>query len=85
MKRWWLLLASVLLALALASVVSAEEAPRGLTWEGGKLYYYQDDGTLFTEGYKEVTQDGVTRYYYFQTDGTAFTGSTPTFKEDKNR
>ena len=47
---------------------------QGLVSENGKLYFYNDDGTLFTDGYKVVTVDGKRVYYYFQEDGILYTG-----------
>ena len=47
---------------------------QGLVTENGNTYFYNEDGTLFTGGYKEVTVEGITKYYFFQEDGTAFTG-----------
>lgn len=46
---------------------------QGITEENGYIYFYNEDGTLFTDGYKEVTVDGAAKYYFFQEDGTAFT------------
>lgn len=51
---------------ALCFAVGAEpEVKQGLVEENGKLYFYQDDGTAFTGGYKVITQDGKRTYYYF--------------------
>jgi len=47
---------------------------QGLVTENGNTYFYNEDGTLFTGGYKEVTVEGITKYYFFQEGGTAFTG-----------
>lgn len=58
---------------------------QGLVEEKGALYYYNDDGTLFTDGYKEVTVDGITHYYFFQEDGTAFTGGYKVIERDGKR
>ena len=61
-------------------------APKqGLVEENGAIYFYQEDGTLFTDGYKAVTTDGTTRYYYFQEDGTAFTGGYKVITRNGNR
>lgn len=62
-----------------------EPVRNGLTVEDGKIYYYNEDGTLFTEGYKEVTVDGSTYYYFFQEDGTAFTGGYKPFSKNGTR
>lgn len=61
------------------------EAPlvrEGLVAENGNIYFYNEDGSLFTDGYKEVAVDGVTKYYFFQEDGTAFTGGYKAFTKD---
>ena len=57
----------------------------GLSTENGKICFYNEDGTLFTEGYKEVTVDGVTKYYFFQEDGTAFTDGYKAFSKNGTR
>ena len=68
---------------ALCFAVGAEpEVKQGLVEENGKLYFYQDDGTAFTGGYKVITQDGKRTYYYFQEDGTAYTDGYLTFAVD---
>ncbi|MBR5570196.1 MAG: hypothetical protein IKW10_04800, partial [Oscillospiraceae bacterium] len=41
---------------------------QGLVVENGNTYFYNEDGTLFTEGYKQVTVDGEDYYYFFQED-----------------
>ena len=47
---------------------------QGITEENGKIYFYNEDGTLFKEGYKEVSDSNNNiKYYYFQDDGSAFT------------
>lgn len=46
---------------------------RGLVTENGCIYYYNEDGTLFTEGYLEVDSGETTDYYYFLPNGQAFT------------
>lgn len=57
-----------------------EPAPKqGLLEENGFIYYYKEDGTPFTGGYKEVAVDGIVRRYFFQEDGTAFTGGYKPF------
>ena len=43
---------------------------QGLIQENDGTYYYNEDGTLFTGGYKAVGSD----YYFFLSDGSAFTG-----------
>ena len=63
-----------------------ESTPKqGLVVENGKIYFYNEDGTLFTGGYKEITTDGVTHYYYFQEDGSAFTEGYKPFTKDGTR
>ncbi len=53
---------------------SSESAKKqGLLTENGNVVFYNDDGTLFTGGYKEVTTAGKTDYYFFKDNGTAFT------------
>lgn len=47
--------------------------PQGLVHRDGKTYFYNDDGTLFTGGYKPVDLDGKRLYYYFTEDGSAYT------------
>jgi len=50
--------------------VETEPAPRqGLVAENGGLYFYNQDGTLFTGGYKELNGD----HYFFLPNGQAFT------------
>lgn len=46
---------------------------QGLTEVDGKIFFYNDDGSLFTDGYKAVETDGQVSFYYFQEDGAAFT------------
>lgn len=95
---WWnLVLVSVLVCLAfiaapaVAAAEDTSEPPedvtvrQGLSVENGNTYYYNEDGTLFTGGYKEVTVDGVTYYYFFQEDGTAFTGGYKAFTKNGTR
>lgn len=77
-------LALCLLFLA-APPVRAEGVSQGITAQEGCIYYYNEDGSVFTDGYKEVVVDGVTRYYYFQEDGTAFTGGYKAFTKDGQR
>ena len=48
--------------------VDSEDVPpvkQGLWVEDGNTYYYNEDGTLFTGGLKEVTVDGITERYFF--------------------
>lgn len=45
---------------------------QGLTIENENTYYYNEDGTLFTGGIKEVAVGDTTDYYFFQEDGKAF-------------
>ncbi len=52
---------------------ATEPAKQGLVTEDGKTYFYNEDGTLFTQGYKVVTVDGKRAYYYFTEDGSAYT------------
>lgn len=49
------------------------QTPKGLVNEGGKIYFYNDDGTLFTGGLKQIKNGSKTDYYFFQEDGSAFT------------
>lgn len=52
-----------------------EEPPaiqQGLVKEHDVICYYNADGTLFTDGYKEVTTGTSTDYYYFLRNGHAF-------------
>ncbi len=59
---------------------------QGLIEEDGKIYFYNEDGTLFKEGYKEVKDaDNNIKYYYFQEDGTAFTDGYKAFTKDGKR
>lgn len=60
-------------------------AKLGLTVENGNIYFYNKDGTLFVDGYKEVTVDGITKYYYFQKDGSAFTEGYMPFNKNGKR
>lgn len=69
----------LIFALVLGGCQKAEEAPeetqplkQGLVEENGGLYYYNEDGTLFTGGYKALTDGGETAYYYFTETGKAF-------------
>lgn len=55
------------------STVSAETAPaarQGLAEENGYLYFYNQDGTRFTDGYKELDNGDI---YFFLPSGQAFT------------
>lgn len=45
---------------------------QGLLSENGGIYYYNEDGTSFTGGYKEITAESGTDYYYFLPNGRAF-------------
>ena len=70
----------LLLSLVLGGCQKAQEVPeetqplkQGLIAENGGLYYYNEDGTMFTGGYKEITDGGETAYYYFTDTGRAFT------------
>lgn len=54
----------------------------GLVEENGKLYYYSEDGSLFKNGYKEVTVNGKTQYYYFTEDGSAYTNGYKQFTKN---
>ena len=47
--------------------------PVGLTEQDGNLYFYNEDGSVWT-GLKTVETEGETAVYYFQEDGAAFTG-----------
>lgn len=57
----------------------------GLTEENGKIVYYNEDGTCFTSGYKEIVVNGIVKYYYFQEDGSAFTEGYKAFVKDGKR
>lgn len=62
--------------ITLVSSAAPADAPalkQGLITESGHTYFYNQDGTLFTDGYKELTTDGQTRVYYFLPNGQAFT------------
>lgn len=62
-----------------------EPVKSGVVAENGQIYFYNEDGTVFNGGYKEVsTEDGV-KYYFFQEDGTAFTGGYKPFQKDGKR
>lgn len=58
---------------------------QGLVEEDGNIYYYNEDGSAFTGGYKEITVDGATQYYYFQEDGTAFNKGYKPFSKNGKR
>ena len=53
--------------------VAAPAAKQGLVTENGHLYFYNEDGTLFTGGYKELSNGDTTDYYYFLPSGQAYT------------
>lgn len=75
------------LLIAMSPSVSAdpidEPIKQGLVTEDGKIYFYNDDGTLFNEGYKVIEQNGKRTYYYFQEDGSAFTDGYLSFTVDE--
>lgn len=48
-------------------------AKRGLVTENGHIYFYNEDSTLFTGGYKELRSGETTDYYYFLANGQAYT------------
>lgn len=45
---------------------------QGLAVENGDTYFYNEDGSLFTGGYKEVSTETGTDYYYFLPNAKAF-------------
>ena len=45
---------------------------QGLVTENGSICFY-DGGSLFTGGYKEISDGETTDYYYFLPNGQAFT------------
>ena len=51
----------------------APASRQGLVAENGAFYYYNEDGSLFTGGYKELAGAASTDYYYFLRNGQAFT------------
>ena len=55
---------------------------QGLVEENGFLYFYNDDGTLFTQGYKVIETDGNCDRYYFLGNGQAFTSGYKTVEID---
>lgn len=65
--------------------VTQPTVKRGITEENGKIYFYNEDGTTFKEGYKEVTVDGKIKYYFFQEDGSAFTAGYKPFTKNGKR
>lgn len=84
----WILIPLILLALFIFGIMphwnaALQEDPavtetqppvrQGLVKENGALYYYNNDGTPFTGGFKKLTVDGTVNTYFFQEDGTAFT------------
>ena len=58
-----------------------DDVKQGLVEEDGFIRFYQEDGTLFTDGYKAVTIDGKRQYYYFLENGNAFTGGYIHFEQ----
>ena len=55
------------------NIAPAETVPatrQGLVEENGSLYFYNQDGTRFTDGYKELDNGGI---YFFLPSGQAFT------------
>ncbi len=81
---------AIIFALIPTFVITSAAKPefnkRGLVEEDGKIYYYNEDGSLFTDGYKEVeTLLGKTYYYYFEEDGAAFTDGYKVFTKDNKR
>lgn len=68
---------------------AGEEEPEpqktGIVREDGRIVFYQEDGTLFKDGFKEVTSEEGTEYYWFDADGTAFTGGYKSFTRDGKR
>lgn len=73
-----------LFAMLLMSACGGSDSDKkqGLMTENGNIVFYNDDGTLFTDGYKEVTTAGKTDYYFFKDNGTAFTSGYKTVKID---
>ena len=85
MRRWVLLgVGLCLVALVIFGVVTLRSSG-GLRTEKGSVYFYSEDGTLFNQGLKEVTNLGTTDYYFFQESGTAFTGGYKAIERDGKR
>ena len=65
---------------------SSPTITQGINEIDGKIYFYNEDVTPFTDGYKEVAdENNNVKYYYFQEDGTAFTGGYKAFTKDGKR
>lgn len=60
-------------ARGIPAEIQTPASQQGLVAEDGTFYYYNEDGSLFTDGYKEVAGDTSTDYYYFLRNGQAFT------------
>ena len=80
-----LTLVTLLCMAAFAAPGAHAEGQRGLVRENGKIYYYNDDGTLFTGGYKAVEVNGKRQYYYFQSNGAAYTDGYLSFTQGGKR
>ena len=53
-----------------------------ITLNGTRQYFYfQEDGSAFTDGYKAFDKNGKRVYYYFQKDGTAYTAGYLSFAQ----
>jgi len=71
----------------LESTELPEEEPaakQGLVAESGHIYFYNDDGTLFTDGYKALPNGESTDYYYFLSNGQAYTSGYKVVQIDGN-
>lgn len=81
------LLAGVLVCLAVVMAIwgLTQRSGRGLKTQNGEILFYNEDGSLYTGGYQEVTHLGKTDYYFFQEDGTAFTGGYKAIEREGKR
>lgn len=85
-SRWqWPLLGVVVCLIVGVLLLACTGTRQGLNTQQGSICFYNEDGTLFTGGYKAVTHLGNTDHYYFQEDGTAYTGGYKAFEKDGKR
>ena len=72
-----LLLTGITLA---ASAVSEEDFYDHLKWEGDKVYYTEDDGSVFKGGWKEIHLSGVETFE--DEDGTFGDAESDSFEDE---
>lgn len=57
-----------------APIFQIKPAPRqGIVEEGNAVYCYNQDGTMFSGGFKSIPNGSSTDYYYFLRNGLAYT------------